>query len=105
MADVALHAHPEEKVNRMLRIGSAELETMWRLAGRRTLREHAERLDSQIQELRPRVLAVMVEMVLLELERGPEVAPTAADIAVLCASQDTRVRLLGLRLLGNAEKS
>jgi hypothetical protein len=81
-----------------------ELETMWRLAGRRTPNEHAQRLTAKFQELRPRVQAVMTEMVLLELEQGPAVAPTRADIAVLCASQDARVRLLGLRLLTSLEK-
>lgn len=80
-----------------------ELETMWRLAGRRTPNEHAQRLTAKFQELRPRIQAVMTEMVLLELEQGPAVAPTRADIAVLCASQDARVRLLGLRLLTSLE--
>lgn len=79
-----------------------EMETLWRLLGRRTPLEHAEAVGaSRFPDLRPRIQAVMREMVLLELEQGPVVAPTLADIAVLCGSEDARVRLLGLRLLAS----
>lgn len=82
-----------------------EMETLWRLLGRRTPLEHAEALGaSRFPDLQPRIQEVMVEMVLLELEQGPVVEPTRADIAVLSASEDARVRLLGLRLLASQEK-
>lgn len=82
-----------------------EMETLWRLAGRRTPLEHAEAVGaSRFPDLRPRILAIMMEMVLLELEQGPVVAPTRADIAVLCGSEDARVRLLGIRLLTSVKE-
>lgn len=78
---------------------------LWRLAGRRTPLEHAEAVGaSRFPDLRPRILAIMMEMVLMELEQGPAVLPTRADIAVLCASEDARVRVLGLRLLASMAK-
>jgi hypothetical protein len=82
-----------------------EMETLWRLAGRRTPLEHAEAAGAtRFPDLRPRIQAIMLELILAELEQGPLVAPTLADIAVLCASQDKRVRLLGVRLLASLVK-
>ncbi len=77
-----------------------ELEVLWRLAGRRSPGEHAARLNSRFEDLRPRILAIMLEMILMELEREePAVQPTREEIAVLLASTDSRIRLLGVRLL------
>lgn len=82
-----------------------EMEVLWRLAGRRTPVEHAEAAGAiRFPDLRPRIHAIMLEMILVELEQGPAVVPTRADIAVLCAAQDARVRVLGIRLLASMAK-
>lgn len=82
-----------------------EMEVLWRLAGRRTPVEQAEAAGAiRFPDLRPRIQAIMLEMILVELEQGPAVVPTRADIAVLCAAEDARVRVLGIRLLASMAK-
>jgi hypothetical protein len=77
----------------------AELEILWRLTGRKTPGEHATALASKLQELRPRILEMMMEMVILELEQDPpHVALTKQEIEVLLRSADARIRTLGIRL-------
>jgi hypothetical protein len=77
-----------------------ELEILWRAAGRKTAGEHATRLGSKFEEMRPRLLAMMLELVILELEQDlPAVCLSQDEIAVLLSSLDGRVRLLGIRLL------
>jgi hypothetical protein len=76
-----------------------ELEILWRLAGRRTPGEHAVRLGQKFSDLRPRIAAVMLEMVLIELEGNPPaVRPSLSDLALLLASSNPRIRLLGIRM-------
>lgn len=84
---------------------SAEMETLWRLAGQ-PWHAHALQPTSQFEKLRPRIHAAIVEMVLRQLERDNEtVDPGGDDLLVLLASQDSRLRLLGIRLsvAGRAE--
>ena len=82
-----------------------ELETLWRLAGRRTPEEHAAQLGQKFSDLRPRIAAVMLEMVLIELEGNPPaVRPSQGDLALLLASSDPRIRLLGIRMASFREQ-
>jgi hypothetical protein len=85
---------------------SQEMETLWKLAGRRTPLEHAAELGTaRFPELRPRIHEIMMEMILMELEQEPPVVPpSVGDISVLLGSEDARVRLLGVRLLSSASK-
>lgn len=78
----------------------AELDILWRLTGRKTPGEHAARLGSKFEEMRPRLLVMMLELVILELEQDlPAVCLSPEEISVLLSSHDARVRLLGTRLL------
>jgi hypothetical protein len=79
---------------------TAEMEILWRLAGRSSLARHAAALESEFQDFRPRILAMMKELAILELEEKlPAVSLTHAEIAILLASSDSRVRLFGIRLV------
>ncbi|MBB6070014.1 hypothetical protein HKM21_27080 [Longimicrobium terrae] len=72
-----------------------EIEVLFRLAGRQTLSSHAAKLNARIEELRPRIAAIMLEMILLELEQEPPMRPpSSSELAVLLKSGDPRVRLL-----------
>ena len=82
-----------------------ELEVLWRLAGRRTPGEHAAQLGGRFTDLRPRIAAIMLEMVLLELEQNPPaIPPSRGDLALLLASDDPRIRLLGIRMASFQEQ-
>ena len=77
-----------------------DIEALYRLAGRHTPGEHAARLGSvAYHELRPRVAAAMLDLILHELSsEGVTVHPTQEDLRALLTSEDPRVRVLGLRL-------
>jgi hypothetical protein len=80
------------------------IEALYRLAGRHTPGEHCAKLGTvPIHELRPRVAAAMLDLILMELEtEGVTVQPTAGDLTALLGSDDQRVRVLGLRLAAQA---
>jgi hypothetical protein len=74
-----------------------EINTLSRLAGRRTPAEHG--LDAA--RVTPGMQEVMLEMILLEVEEmDPPPAPKAEDLALLLASGNPRVRELAIRLAG-----
>lgn len=83
-----------------------EMETLWKLAGRRTPLEHAAELGTvRFPELRPRIHEIMMEMILVELEQEPAVVPPSVeDVSVLLGSEDPRVRMLGVRLMSSTPK-
>lgn len=76
-----------------------ELEVLWRMAARRTPAEHGKKLVVRLDALRPRLMPLMRDMILQELdEDGVSNAPTQEDLMVLLGSEDPRVRVLGMRL-------
>ncbi len=77
-----------------------ELEVLWRLAGCGTWSEHPAPHGDRFLELRQRVAAALLELVVAQLEeQPPDVKPGHSDLAVLLSSQDSRLRMLGVRLL------
>jgi hypothetical protein len=77
-----------------------ELSLLWRLSGRKEPGQQAAALEAKFQLFRPRILEMMREMVIIELEQDfPLIALTRQEIAVLLGSADGRVRQFGIRLL------
>lgn len=83
----------------------AQLDILWRLTGRKTPGEHATALSMKLQELRPRMLEIMMEMVILELEDElPAASLTMRELEILLNSPDARVRAFGIRLAPQARE-
>jgi hypothetical protein len=77
-----------------------ELEVLWRLAGCGTWSEPTAEPGGRFLELRQRVVAALLELVIAQLEeQPPDVKPRHSDLAVLLSSQNSRLRMLGVRLL------
>lgn len=76
-----------------------DLAVLWRLAGRQLPDGAPPEGEPTFRSMRPRVLYLMLELLMNELEQEPpEVPPSAADLTVLLSSTNARVRMLGIRL-------
>jgi hypothetical protein len=76
-----------------------ESETLWQLAGQSARIGHTAQPRAELERLRPRVQAAMVEIVLRKLEQAEDVMrPEPQQLLVLLSSPHTRLRTLGLRL-------